>query len=74
MIPEKASAVAAYGGGGTAVISGAATFLGLTPGEWQVVGVLGGLVIGAIGLAFNVYFKHRHLQIALKAAHANPEE
>lgn len=62
MIPEKASAVAAYGGGGTAVVSGAANFLGLTPGEWQVVGVLGGLVIGAIGLAFNVWLGWRRDQ------------
>lgn len=48
---EKLSQVAAYGGGTTAL-----TF-GLTAGEWQAIGVMGGLVIGVIGLCINAYFQ-----------------
>lgn len=48
---EKASTVATYGGSGTAV------YFGLSPGEWQVVGIVGGLVIGLIGLGINSYFQ-----------------
>lgn len=51
MIVEKASAIAAVGGGGTAVV------FGLTPGEWQAIGVLGGLLIGIAGLAINAVFQ-----------------
>lgn len=57
---EKASAVAAYGGGTTAV------YFGLSAGEWQVLGVLGGLVIGAIGLAVNTFFKWKHYRLAVE--------
>lgn len=68
MLAEKASAVAAYGGGGTAV------YFGLTPGEWQAIGVLAGILIGVLGLLVNVYFKAKHLEIARQQAHANQEE
>lgn len=57
MFIEKASATVAYGGGGAAV------FFGLTTSEWQVVGVIGGLVIGAIGLLVNVAFKFMHYRL-----------
>lgn len=57
MIVEKASSIATYGGGGTALASGAAKFMGMTPDEWSIVGVVGGLVIGAIGLAVKTYFE-----------------
>ena len=48
---EKASNTAIAGG------SGVAMFFGLTPGEWQAVGVIGGLLIGLIGLAINAAFQ-----------------
>lgn len=54
---EKASTVATYGGSGAALASGAAKFLGLSPDEWSIVGVVGGLVIGAIGLGIKTYFE-----------------
>lgn len=61
MFAEKTSAVAAYGGGGTAVLSGAAMevqkFLGMSPAEWQVLGVIGGLGIGFVGLVVNIVFQ-----------------
>lgn len=53
---EKVSSIATYGGGGTAIV------FGLTPGEWQVVGIVGGLVIGFVGLVFKVYFDWRRFQ------------
>lgn len=40
---------------------GLTIFLGFTPGQWQVIGVLGGLLIGALGLALNWYFQHQRL-------------
>lgn len=52
-VAEKASQVATYGGSGTALA------FGLTPGEWQAVGVIGGLLIGVIGLCINAYFQSR---------------
>jgi hypothetical protein len=59
---ERASEAATYGGGGTAVVSGAVMgvqkVLGLTPAEWAVVGVIGGLVIGVAGLAINALFQY----------------
>lgn len=33
------------------------TYYGLSPGEWQVVGIVGGLVIGLFGLGINVLFQ-----------------
>lgn len=64
---EKVSAVAAYGGSGTAVVSGAAEYLGLTPGEWQIVGIIGGLVIGVLGLivnaGINAFFNWQRLKL-----------
>lgn len=49
-------------GGGTAV------FFGMSQGEWQAVGVVGGLLIGVIGICLNAvvsaYFKHKHYKLA----------
>ena len=53
---EKISTAATYGGSGVAVI------FGLTPGEWQVIGIIGGLLIGAAGLVFKVYFDWRRFE------------
>lgn len=60
-MPERVAQVASaatYGGSGTAMI------FGLTPGEWQVLGVIGGLIVAVVGLVVNVYFKHQHLRLA----------
>jgi hypothetical protein len=51
VIVEKASATAAVVGGGSAV------YFGLTAGEWQIVGVVGGLAIGLLGLVVQVTFQ-----------------
>jgi hypothetical protein len=51
VIVEKASAAAAVGGGGAAV------YFGLTAGEWQIIGVVGGLLIGLLGLVINAAFQ-----------------
>ena len=55
----KVGAVMAYGGSGGAMTTGAAKILGMTSDEWSIVGVIGGLVIAAIGLGVNTYFKIR---------------
>lgn len=55
---EKTSVAVAYGGGG------AAMYFGLTAGEWQVIGVLGGLLVGLAGFVTNLYYKHQHLKLA----------
>ena len=55
----KATAVATYGGAGSAI------FFGLTANEF---GALCGVVIGVIGLIANIYFKHEHLKLARKEA------
>jgi hypothetical protein len=57
MIGEKISAAAGYTGSGTAVV------FGLTPSEWSVVGVIGGLIIGVAGFLVNAYYGWRRLQI-----------
>jgi hypothetical protein len=67
MFIEKASSTVAYGGGGTAV------YFGLTAGEWQVVGVVGGIVIGLAGFFTNLYFKHQHLKLARERLEAGEE-
>jgi hypothetical protein len=58
---EQVSNAATQGGAGVAVVSGAVKGIelvfGLTPNEWSVVGVLGGLAIGVAGLVVNVYFQ-----------------
>ena len=57
MIAEKVSSAATQAGAGTAVV------FGLTPTEWSVIGVIGGLVIALAGLAFNAYFGWRRLKL-----------
>lgn len=47
--------------------SGAAMLFGLTPSQWSIVGVIGGLVVGFVGLLVNIYFQHKRLQIAMRA-------
>jgi hypothetical protein len=53
---HRAASAATYGGSGTAM------YFGLSPGEWQVVGVVGGLLIGAAGFAFNAWLGWRRDQ------------
>jgi hypothetical protein len=55
--PESLANVATYGGSGTMM------YFGLTPGEWQIVGVLGGLLIGVLGLVVNAYFQWKRLEL-----------
>lgn len=63
---HKAASVATYGGAGVSV------YFGLTPGEWQIVGIVGGLVIGVLGWAtnavMNFHFKQQHLKLARSRA------
>jgi len=37
---------------------------GLTTSEWQAIGVLGGLILGALTYLTSVYFKKKHLELA----------
>ena len=72
-LTERAASVATYGGSGTAM------YFGYTAGEWQVIGVIGGLVVAVVGLVGNLaitaYYKHRHLMLLQNNLNANlPEE
>lgn len=53
---HKASATVGYVG------SGASLVFGLTPGEWQAVGVMGGLFFAFCGFAFNAWLGWRRDQ------------
>jgi hypothetical protein len=65
---EKAANVATAGGSGTAVV------FGLTPSEWSVVGVIGGLIVAIAGLLVNIHFKQKHLQLARERAGVGEDE
>lgn len=54
----KTAQTATYAGGATSVV------FGLTPGEWQALGVIIGIIVGVAGLAVTWYYKARHLRIA----------
>jgi hypothetical protein len=58
----KVATTAQYGG------SGGAFYFGLSAGEWQVIGVVGGLLIALLGFAINWYYKAQHLKLARKNA------
>lgn len=68
MLVEKV-ANAAIGGG-----SGAAVVFGLTPSEWSVIGVIGGLVVAVAGLVVQVMFKQAHLKLARERAGFSDED
>jgi hypothetical protein len=55
----KAATAAQYGGSASAV------YFGLTANE---IAAFGGLIIAAIGLIVNIWYKHQHLKIAKKKA------
>lgn len=58
----KASTAAIFGGSGTAIM------FGLTPGEWQVLGIIGGVLVGVAGLVVNIAFKWLHYRLAERHA------
>jgi hypothetical protein len=58
----KAATAAQYGGPTVAV------YFGLTAGEWQAIGVLGGIVIGLAGLVVTWAYKHAHYKLARDGA------
>lgn len=49
----KIANTAQYGG------SGGAVYFGLSPGEWQILGIVGGLLVAALGFAVNLWFQHQ---------------
>ena len=67
-VAEKVAPYATFGGGGSALV------FGLSPSEWSVLGVIGGLVIGIAGWVTQVYFKRQHLKIARQRAQADAEQ
>lgn len=69
---HRVASAAMYGGAGISASSGVSMYFGLSVEQWQVFGVLGGLVFAAAGFLTNLYFKHAHLQLA-KAKLSEPE-
>lgn len=75
-LPQQVTEVAAHkiasavqvAGTGIAVGSGSGLVFGLTPTEWSVVGIIGGLAVAVIGVAAKTcvdwYFQAQHLNIA----------
>jgi hypothetical protein len=63
---HRVASAAMTGGASVSVASGASmavtTYYGLSPGEWQVIGIVGGLVIGLIGLGINAAFQYLNYQ------------
>ena len=57
----KVANTATYGGSASAVV------FGLTPGEWQVLGIIGGLLTAVAGFLLTWWYKHQHLQIARRS-------
>lgn len=57
MLPKLAP-VATYGGSGTALAAS------LSVGDWQIIGVIGGLLIGLAGLGVTIIFKVLEYQLA----------
>ncbi len=47
-----------YAASATAVTMG-----GLTSGEWQMAGVIGGLILGVLTFVTNLYYKHKILKL-----------
>jgi hypothetical protein len=64
----KVASAAQVGGPIVSVTSGAATFLGFTAGEWQVIGIVGGLLVGVLGFLVNWGYKHAHWKLARDGA------
>jgi cytochrome c biogenesis protein CcdA len=54
----KTSTFVIYGGSGASILGA------LTPGDWQIIGVVGGILLGLAGFAVNVWFKWQHLKLA----------
>jgi hypothetical protein len=61
-IGAKTALIAQYGGSASAAI------FGLTATEWQVVGVIGGLVIATVGFFVSWFYKAQHLKVAREKA------
>lgn len=61
----KAASALTYGGSGSAAV------FGLTPSEWSVIGIIGGLAIALAGFFVNVWFKRAQLALAAKKVAAD---
>jgi cytochrome c biogenesis protein CcdA len=65
---HRTASAATYGG------ASASIYFGFSPGEWQIIGIVGGLLIGLLGWAtnavLNYHFKNQHLKLAQSRAAA----
>jgi len=64
-VAAKIATSATYGGAAGAIL------FGLSANEFAA---LGGLVIGMIGMAVNIWFKHQHLKLARARCEASQDE
>jgi hypothetical protein len=62
----KTANLSQYAGSGTAVV------FGLSPGEWQVLGIVVGIAVGVAGFAVNLFFKMQHYRLAREAREFKP--
>lgn len=67
---HRVASAAMTGGASVSVASGASmavtTYYGLSPGEWQVLGIVAGIVIGLLGWATNAVFQYLNYRRSAK--------
>ena len=61
-LAQKTASGAMYGGAGLSAGSGATMFWGLSAVEWQIAGIVCGIVIGFAGLVGNLAFQFLRYQ------------
>lgn len=71
-VTSAAAKAATYGGAGTAAVTATTLAENMSIQEWQIVGIVGGLVIAFLGLLLKTgmdwHFKAQHLKLAQSRA------
>lgn len=60
--PEMVSKLATAGGAAASTVAGTVRVFGLSEGEWTILGIFCGIVIGAVGLIAQLWFQWRRDQ------------
>lgn len=75
---HRAASAVTYTGAGMAAGSGASigvsTYFGMSLGEWQVIGIVAGILFAAAGYFTNLWFKHAHYRLALAKAQQEADD
>ena len=71
---NRAASAAMYGGATVSASSGASMYFGFSTGEWQVFGIVGGLLFAAAGFLVNWAYKHKHYKLARGRLEASDQD